>query len=177
MEKAEKAEKERKEQLKDKENKTQNNINPLIAQRISAESASLTSTAFSSRDLLNDRDAYQIDKITKKKGYVSLVTNVGTLNLQLHCDLVPKATENFLLLCEQGYYNGIIFHRLIPNFMIQGGDPTGTGHGGHSAWNKPFKDEFKKSLRHDSIGVVSMANYGPDTNGSQLYFHLFFYYF
>jgi len=105
----------------------------------------------------------------KKKGYVSLKTNHGTLNLEIYCDTVIKASENFIRLCDKGYYNGTIFHRSIRHFMIQGGDPTGTGEGGESIWGKPFEDEFRHNLSHKGRGVLSMANSGPDTNKSQFF--------
>ncbi|KAL6067857.1 RING-type E3 ubiquitin transferase [Balamuthia mandrillaris] len=108
-------------------------------------------------------------KRTKKKGYVRLQTNCGNLNLELHCDLAPKTCENFLLLCERGYYDNTVFHRNIKNFMIQGGDPTGTGRGGKSAWGGNFRDEFTPKLTHKQRGIVSMANAGPHTNGSQFF--------
>ncbi|XP_016363570.1 peptidyl-prolyl cis-trans isomerase-like 2 [Sinocyclocheilus anshuiensis] len=105
----------------------------------------------------------------KKKGYVRLQTNKGDLNVELHCDKVPKAGENFIKLCKKGYYDGTIFHRSIRNFMIQGGDPTGTGTGGESYWGKPFKDEFRPNLSHTGRGILSMANSGPNTNKSQFF--------
>ncbi|XP_065558558.1 RING-type E3 ubiquitin-protein ligase PPIL2-like isoform X1 [Artemia franciscana] len=105
----------------------------------------------------------------KKKAYLRLLTNLGPLNLELHSDLVPKTCENFLKLCEKGYYTGTKFHRSIKHFMIQGGDPTGTGEGGESLWNKPFNDEFKPNLSHSGRGVLSMANSGPNTNKSQFF--------
>uniref|UniRef100_A0A8C4WY59 RING-type E3 ubiquitin-protein ligase PPIL2 n=1 Tax=Eptatretus burgeri TaxID=7764 RepID=A0A8C4WY59_EPTBU len=107
--------------------------------------------------------------IEKKKGYVRLHTTKGDLNLELHCDMVPKTCENFILLCQRGYYDNTIFHRSIRNFMIQGGDPTGTGKGGDSAWARPFKDEFKPNLTHTGRGVLSMANSGPNCNKSQFF--------
>ncbi|PVD31595.1 hypothetical protein C0Q70_07010 [Pomacea canaliculata] len=106
----------------------------------------------------------------KKKGYVRLVTNLGPLNVELHCDMVPRTCENFIKLCNSGYYDGTIFHRSIRNFIIQGGDPTGTGKGGESAWGEPFKDELKPNLTHAGRGVLSMANSGPNTNKSQFFF-------
>lgn len=105
----------------------------------------------------------------KKKGYVRLVTNVGPLNFELYCDVTPKACDNFIRHCNDGYYNGTKFHRSIRNFMIQGGDPTGTGLGGESVWKKPFEDEIKPNLHHTGRGVLSMANSGPNTNGSQFF--------
>ncbi|XP_032667950.1 RING-type E3 ubiquitin-protein ligase PPIL2 isoform X2 [Odontomachus brunneus] len=105
----------------------------------------------------------------KKKGYVRLFTNFGALNLELFCDLVPKTCENFIKHSENGYYNGTKFHRSIRNFMIQGGDPTNTGNGGESIWGKPFEDEFKPVLSHLGRGILSMANSGPNTNGSQFF--------
>jgi peptidyl-prolyl cis-trans isomerase-like protein 2 len=108
-------------------------------------------------------------KKTKKKGYVRFHTNLGDLNIELHCDLTPLMCENFLLLADRGFYNNTTFHRLIPGFMIQGGDPTATGTGGKSAWGKPLKDEIVHSLRHTARGVLSMANAGPNTNTSQFF--------
>lgn len=105
-----------------------------------------------------------------KKGYLQLHTTLGDVNLELHCDIVPKTCENFLALAEGGYYTGTCFHRSIKNFMIQGGDPTGTGKGGVSVFgDKGFPDEFDSRLLHDGRGVLSMANSGPGTNGSQFF--------
>jgi peptidyl-prolyl cis-trans isomerase-like 1 len=99
-------------------------------------------------------------------------TNMGSFEIELYADKTPRTVENFTGLAEKGYYNGIIFHRVINGFMIQGGDPTGSGRGGQSLWGKPFKDEFDTSLRHDSPGILSMANAGPNTNGSQFFITL-----
>ncbi|KJH45633.1 peptidyl-prolyl cis-trans isomerase, cyclophilin-type [Dictyocaulus viviparus] len=85
------------------------------------------------------------------------------------CMKAPKACENFITLCSRGYYNNTIFHRIIKNFMMQGGDPTGTGHGGESMWGKPFDDEFAPGLSHDARGILSMANKGTNTNQSQFF--------
>lgn len=115
-----------------------------------------------------DEDQIRYGRI-KKKGYVRLVTNKGMLNLELHCDVVSKTCENFIKLAQKQYYNDTIFHRSIKNFMIQGGDPTGTGKGGESIWGEPFKDEFKTNLTHTGRGVLSMANSGPDSNKSQFF--------
>ena len=99
-------------------------------------------------------------------------TNMGTIEILLFDELVPKTVENFVGLAQKGYYNGIIFHRVIENFMIQGGDPTGTGRGGESFWGKSFADEFNMELKHLTPGVLSMANAGPNTNGSQFFITL-----
>ncbi|XP_064483461.1 RING-type E3 ubiquitin-protein ligase PPIL2-like [Ornithodoros turicata] len=107
--------------------------------------------------------------LVKKKGYVQLVTTHGNLNLELYCNVVPKTCDNFIRLCQKGYYKGTKFHRSIRNFILQGGDPTGTGKGGESVWGKPFKDEIKPNLVHQGRGVLSMANEGPNTNGSQFF--------
>lgn len=105
----------------------------------------------------------------KKKGYAQIVTNFGPLNIELYCDRVPKTCHNFLLLARRGYYDNCIFHRLIKNFILQGGDPTGTGSGGDSAWGGTFKDECHGDLKHSGRGVLAMANSGPNTNKSQFY--------
>ncbi|CAF0709857.1 unnamed protein product [Brachionus calyciflorus] len=118
-----------------------------------------------------DEDEIRYARIRKlgKKGYVCLVTNYGRLNIELFCDQVPKTCENFIKHCANKYYKDTVFHRLIKNFMIQGGDPTGTGNGGQSIWGKKFEDEFKQNLKHDARGLLSMANSGPNTNKSQFY--------
>ena len=105
----------------------------------------------------------------KKKAYVRLVTNLGNLNLELYCDQTPKTCDNFLRLCKTNYYNNLLFHRLIKNFMIQTGDPTGTGSGGESAFGEPFEDEIKPQFSHEGRGVLSMANSGPNSNKSQFF--------
>lgn len=104
-----------------------------------------------------------------KKPIVSIETNQGTLTIALKPDVAPKAVENFLRLAQSDYYNGVVFHRIIKNFMIQGGDPTGTGRGGQSIWGKPFEDEVTTSLKFDKPGLLAMANAGPKTNGSQFF--------
>ncbi|MCF8411814.1 MAG: peptidylprolyl isomerase [Melioribacteraceae bacterium] len=102
----------------------------------------------------------------------TIVTNMGTMELELFAQQVPKTVENFVGLANKGYYDGLIFHRIMDNFMIQGGDPTGTGMGGESVWGGKFADEFDRSLRHDGPGILSMANAGPNTNGSQFFITL-----
>jgi len=101
---------------------------------------------------------------------VTLHTTLGDLKIELYCEQVPLACENFLALCASGYYNNTSFHRNIKGFIVQGGDPTGKGQGGTSIWGKHFKDEFVPALKHNKRGIVSMANSGPDTNGSQFFF-------
>ncbi|XP_070573457.1 RING-type E3 ubiquitin-protein ligase PPIL2-like isoform X1 [Ptychodera flava] len=137
-----------------------------------AVAASFTSTAAVP---VTEHEAAVIDEdivryaLVKSKGYVRIITNKGNLNVELHCDMVPKTCENFILLSSKGYYNNTQFHRSIRNFMIQGGDPTGTGKGGESAWGGQFKDEFKPNLTHSGRGVLSMANSGTNTNKSQFF--------
>ncbi|XP_043713673.1 peptidyl-prolyl cis-trans isomerase CYP65 [Telopea speciosissima] len=133
-----------------------------------AASRSFTSTSYDPVTK-NEFEYIKIEKNPKKKGYIQLHTTHGDLNIELHCDITPRTCENFITLCERGYFNGIAFHRSIRNFMIQGGDPTGTGRGGESIWGKPFKDELNSKLLHSGRGVVSMANSGPHTNGSQFF--------
>ena len=100
---------------------------------------------------------------------VVLETNQGAIELQLMPDVAPKACENFQKLAERGYYDGILFHRVIKNFMIQGGDPTATGTAGESLWGKPFEDEFSPQAQFNEPGILAMANAGPHTNGSQFF--------
>jgi cyclophilin family peptidyl-prolyl cis-trans isomerase len=100
-------------------------------------------------------------------------TNKGTIRFELLEEDAPKTTENFRLLAERGYYDGIIFHRVIKGFMIQGGDPLGQGYGGESAWGGKFNDEINRSSAlyqgPYKAGTVAMANSGPNTNGSQFF--------
>ena len=100
---------------------------------------------------------------------VVLETNQGPVEIKLMPEVAPKACENFIKLVEKGYYNGLIFHRVIRGFMIQGGDPTGTGSGGESVWGKPFADEATPVAKFDNPGILAMANSGPNTNGSQFF--------
>jgi peptidyl-prolyl cis-trans isomerase B (cyclophilin B) len=93
-------------------------------------------------------------------------TTKGDINLELHAEKAPLTVANFVNLCKKGYYEGLKFHRVIPDFMIQGGCPLGTGTGGPGY---QFKDEFHPTLRHDTAGVLSMANSGPGSNGSQFF--------
>jgi cyclophilin family peptidyl-prolyl cis-trans isomerase len=101
-----------------------------------------------------------------KTYFAEIETDVGTIQIMLYADRAPKTVNNFVYLANDGYFDGVIFHRVIENFMAQGGDPTGTGTGGPGY---TFEDEFHPELRHDSPGILSMANAGPNTNGSQFF--------
>ena len=105
------------------------------------------------------------DKMTKNR-YAVFDTNMGSFKVELYEDKAPVTTGNFIKLAESGFYDGIIFHRVIPDFMIQGGDPDGDGTGGPGY---SIKDEFGPGLKHDSPGILSMANAGPNTGGSQFF--------
>jgi cyclophilin family peptidyl-prolyl cis-trans isomerase len=106
-------------------------------------------------------------EIDSQKTYTArMETDKGEMVIELFADKAPKTVNNFVFLSRQGFYDGVIFHRVIANFMAQGGDPTGTGTGGPGY---KFADEFDSSLRHDKPGVLSMANAGPNTNGSQFF--------
>ncbi|MGB2895153.1 MAG: peptidylprolyl isomerase [Anaerolineales bacterium] len=105
--------------------------------------------------------------IDPQKAYAATIqTSDGDIILQLFADKTPKTVNNFVFLAREGFYDGVIFHRVIENFMVQGGDPTGTGRGGPGY---SFEDEFHSELRHAGPGVLSMANAGPNTNGSQFF--------
>jgi peptidyl-prolyl cis-trans isomerase-like protein 2 len=126
---------------------------------------------------------YKFARKLGKKGYVQLQTSLGNLNLEIHCDFVPRTAENFLGLCLRGFYDGLSFHRVIKGFMAQTGCPRGDGRGGETVWSlgggeeggkeggatTGFKDELDSRLTHDKRGVLSMANSGKDTNRSQFF--------
>jgi cyclophilin family peptidyl-prolyl cis-trans isomerase len=106
-------------------------------------------------------------KIDPKKNYsATLHTDKGDIVVNLHADKVPLTVNNFVFLAQENFYDGVIFHRVIPDFMSQSGDPTGSGRGGPGY---RFADEFHPTLKHDKPGVMSMANAGPNTNGSQFF--------
>jgi cyclophilin family peptidyl-prolyl cis-trans isomerase len=106
-------------------------------------------------------------QIDMDKTYTATIkTDVGDMVIALYAKNAPKTVNNFVFLAGEGYYNGVIFHRVIPNFMAQGDDPTGTGRGGPGY---SFEDEFHPDLKHDEPGILSMANAGPNTNGSQFF--------
>ncbi|MBR3818571.1 MAG: peptidylprolyl isomerase [Clostridia bacterium] len=110
----------------------------------------------------------QIREIQSGDIIATMKTTLGDIKIILFPDAAPKAVENFTTHAKNGYYTGIIFHRVIPDFMIQGGDPTGTGRGGESIWGRSFEDEFSVDY-HNIRGALSMANAGPGTNGSQFF--------
>ncbi|KAF9270132.1 cyclophilin-like protein [Marasmius fiardii PR-910] len=168
----------------------QGNISPYSS---GLPGASLTSTSVdpqiasgNSGKLLWDEEELMFEEISnppkgkgkekdvgKRRAYVRVVTSLGggSLNLELYCEKAPKTCYNFLMLARAGKYDNCLFHRLIPGFMVQTGDPTGTGAGGESYWGTPFRDEYdlKGAAKHDSRGVLAMANKGASTNGSQWY--------
>lgn len=108
----------------------------------------------------------ELERVSGPTAVIS--TNYGDITVQLFSEQAPKTVENFVTLARRGYYDGVNFHRVIADFMIQGGDPTGTGAGGESAFGEPFADEFSKKL-FNLRGALSMANAGPNTNGSQFF--------
>ncbi|KAF2126997.1 hypothetical protein P153DRAFT_369010 [Dothidotthia symphoricarpi CBS 119687] len=136
--------------------------------------ASFTSTGVTphtsgERALLSDEDYMLKPKRIKQKGYARISTNLGDLNIELLPEYAPRAVWNFVKLAQKGYYRDTVFHRNIKGFMIQGGDPTGTGRGGQSIWGKPFNDEFEGPNLHNARGMLSMANKGKNTNTSQFF--------
>jgi len=121
-------------------------------------------TACSSSEIIKPKE--------KSMSVAVIKTNMGTIEIELFAKETPKTIENFVGLANKGYYTGVIFHRVIDGFMIQGGDPTGTGRGGESFWGKKFNDEIVKELVFDKEGLLAMANAGPNTNGSQFFITL-----
>ncbi len=111
---------------------------------------------------------YQKRPVEPGETLVRMETSLGGITFRFFPEDAPKAVESFLTHCRNGYYDGVIFHRVIPDFMIQGGDPTGTGMGGKSAFGREFENEPSDRLSH-VVGTLSMANAGPDTNGSQFF--------
>ena len=136
--------------------------------------ASLTSTGLtpdtsSALALLSEEEYMLKPRRVKSPGFVRISTNLGPLTIQVLPEFAPKAVWNFIQLAKKGYYDGVGFHRNIKGFMIQGGDPTGTGKGGTSVWGKNFEDEFDGPNTHSTRGIVSMANKGKSTNSSQFF--------
>uniref|UniRef100_A0A158Q7L6 PPIase cyclophilin-type domain-containing protein n=1 Tax=Elaeophora elaphi TaxID=1147741 RepID=A0A158Q7L6_9BILA len=116
-----------------------------------------------------DEESIRFKRDTVHRMSVTLQTTLGDIKIELYCDLCPKTCENFLALCASSYYDNCIFHRNIKDFMVQTGDPTGTGKGGDSIWGGPIEDELNTALKHDARGVVSMAGNGPNTSRSQFF--------
>lgn len=110
----------------------------------------------------------QLEAVKSGDTVAVMHTSMGDITIKLFPKQAPKTVENFTTHAKNGYYNGLIFHRVIKDFMIQGGDPTGTGMGGESIWGSSFEDEFTPEL-HNLRGALSMANAGPNTNGSQFF--------
>ena len=110
----------------------------------------------------------QLNELNTSNPLVTVHTNHGDFKLELFPEIAPKTVKNFVTHAKNGYYNGVIFHRVIEDFMIQGGDPTGTGMGGESIYGRTFEDEFSREA-FNLYGALSMANAGPNTNGSQFF--------
>ena len=123
--------------------------------------------ALKTSSVIQDED-YQFMKPKSGDVVANIKTNHGEIKVKLFKDIAPKAVQNFIGLANKGYYDGVTFHRVIKDFMIQGGDPTGTGSGGESIWNTTFEDEFSEKVHHYR-GAFSMANRGPNTNTSQFF--------
>jgi peptidyl-prolyl cis-trans isomerase-like 1 len=109
---------------------------------------------------------------TEQRGSVLLETTMGPITIELYWLHAPRTCRNFYELTKRGYYDNTIFHRIIKNFIIQGGDPTGTGRGGESIYGRTFNDEITRELKHTGAGILSMANSGPNTQGSQFFITL-----
>jgi peptidyl-prolyl cis-trans isomerase-like protein 2 len=139
----------------------------------STSSATWTSNKTRRATVEEIREArWKIMRKLGKKAYVQLQTNFGHINLELHCDIAMRTCWNFITLCKRQYYDGTKFHRLVPKFILQGGDPLGTGYGGESAFGGNFRDEFDMRIVHAHRGILSMANSGANTNGSQFFITL-----
>jgi peptidylprolyl isomerase len=124
---------------------------------------------FLSLSLFGESEPVKMQEKKVKNPVVVLKTNRGDIELELFPKVAPKAVKNFIELSKKGYYNGVIFHRVIKGFMIQGGDPTGTGMGGESIYGKVFENEYAPNVVFDKPGLLAMANRGPNTNGSQFF--------
>ena len=127
---------------------------------------SLAGTCFLTSSVQAQKEESSMEK---KSTVIVLETTQGNVEVRLFDDVAPKTCENFAGLAAKGYYDGVIFHRVIKGFMIQGGDPTGTGRGGESLWGADFDDEISPSATFNKPGILAMANRGPGTNGSQFF--------
>lgn len=123
----------------------------------------------SGKDLQNVNFGELMNLKGSERLYAVIQTDMGVIEVQLLKNEAPKTVRNFVGLALQNFYNGLIFHRVIKDYMIQGGDPTGTGKGGATIYGEPFEDEFSITLKHESPGILSMANSGPNTNKSQFF--------
>lgn len=125
-------------------------------------------------DKMAQEDKYDYVSIDPDSVLIGIVeTNMGAFEIEFFPNRTPKTVTNFVTLAKENFYDGVTFHRIIDGFVIQGGDPTGSGMGGKSIYDgKPYEDEFDPELRHDSAGVLSMANRGPNTNTSQFFITL-----
>lgn len=117
---------------------------------------------------VKEADLIQFSEVKSGDTLAVMETNKGVITIRLFPELAPKAVENFTTHAKDGYFDNVSFHRVIKDFMIQGGDPEGSGRGGESIWGKPFEDEFNDQL-YNFRGAISMANAGPNTNGSQFF--------
>lgn len=139
------------------------------ANQETSKSSETTATSTKEAVDLNALDLPQLNKeVAEDETLVEMVTSLGSIKLKLFPAEAPKTVENFATHAKDGYYDGLKFHRVINNFMIQGGDPEGTGMGGESIWKEAFEDEFSAKL-YNLRGAISMANSGPNTNGSQFF--------
>jgi peptidylprolyl isomerase len=118
---------------------------------------------------VNEQLTTEVNEMANPNPMIAFETTQGTIELKLFCDVAPKTCENMIGLIKKEYYDGIIFHRVIKDFMLQCGDPTGTGRGGESLWGGKFEDEVTPSVKFDRKGLLAMANAGPGTNGSQFF--------
>ncbi len=146
------------------------NSNNTASSETISSTASSTSSSSMSKEELNALDLPQLSTdVAENEDLVEMVTSMGSIKIKLFPDLAPKAVENFMTHAKDGYYNGVTFHRVIQDFMIQGGDPDGTGSGGESIWGEGFGVETSKQLFHIR-GALSMANTGQEnSNGSQFF--------
>ena len=138
------------------------------AAEMDAELTALVDQIANAETKFEEPELLQLQDAPKGNPTATLHTTMGDITVVLYPEQAPKTVENFLGLAEKGYYDGVTFHRVINDFMIQGGDPTATGSGGESLWGKDFEDEFNDQL-HNFRGALSMANAGPGTNGSQFF--------
>ncbi|XP_055914467.1 peptidyl-prolyl cis-trans isomerase-like 1 [Eupeodes corollae] len=122
--------------------------------------------------MANTSNSTGIPDLSWQPPFITFETTMGTIIIELYWKHAPNTCRNIAELTRRGYYNNTVFHRIIPDFMIQGGDPTGTGRGGQSIYGPQFQDEIHTDLKHTGAGILSMANSGPDTNGSQFFITL-----